>query len=131
MDEQTFVLEICSLLDDEWNMRRALEKKLPSLKWEEGDSSWGKVRVWGKNAQFHVRIYRYEPPGTFRLTIAIGQGVENVEQAYKDLRDAVLQALDGSICEAPEPQPAPDAERLTAREIAPGRKRLAEAIGED
>ncbi len=83
---------------DEWVMKNLLQAKLPFLKWEEGDSSWDKIRVWGQDAQTMIRVYRYESPGPFKLTIALEQqeGSE-IEQSYLELRDKVLSALDGSL----------------------------------
>jgi hypothetical protein len=101
-----FECRICSPLSDEHAIRLALEKKLPLMQWDEGDSSWDKVRVSGNNAQASITVYRYESPGPFQLTIVLEKGtVANLEQTYHELRGQVLEALHGSLQQRLTPQP--------------------------
>jgi hypothetical protein len=90
----SFECRICCPLPDESAIRTALEKGLPSLLWEEGDSSWDKIRVSGTGADVTVGIYRYESPGPFRLTIALQKGGD-----LEEWRDRVLAALKGRVWE--------------------------------
>jgi hypothetical protein len=83
----------------------ALERKLPVLRWQEGDSSWDKVRVWGKGPGTSVTVFRYESPGPFRLTIELERQEADFEHAFKELRDEVVEALNGWIWKPLEPQP--------------------------
>lgn len=82
-----------------------LQKALPSLQWGEGDSSWDKVRVWGQSPAATVRVYRYESPGPFRLTIRLAPEAADVEEEYRAIRDKVLLALDAKVWKPLEPQP--------------------------
>ena len=76
------------------------------MQWEEGDSSYDKVRVWGESPRATIRVYRYESPGPFELTIVVQRsGDEDVEQVYRALRDKVLTALNASVWKRLEPQP--------------------------
>ena len=99
MKQKIFKCRICSPLDSDAGIRSTLETKLPFMQWHEGDSSWDKVRVSGKDPRSTVTIYRYESPGPFQLTIAFDQRdeQEDLERAYRDLRDQVLEALDGKV----------------------------------
>jgi hypothetical protein len=76
------------------------------MQWDEGDSSWDKVRVSGKSPRSTVTIYRYESPGPFQLTIAFQKQdeEEDLEHAYRELRDQVLDALEGRIWKPLQPQ---------------------------
>ncbi len=98
MKEQEFRCRICIPIDDEHDIFTRLQKALPALRWSEGDSSWDKIRVWGETTDVMVRVYRYESPGPFDLTIRIrtpeGDGAES---EYHALRDKVLGALDASV----------------------------------
>jgi len=69
------------------------------MQWEEGDSYWDKIRVWGEGPDAEIRIYRYESPGPFALTITIkAEEGADAETAYLSLRDKVLHALSGRVC---------------------------------
>ncbi len=85
--------------DDEFAMANCLAAAVPELKWDEGDSSWDKVRVWGESregaASPHVRVSRYEAPGPFELFVR----AEN-EEACLALRDRVITALGGRLHKA-------------------------------
>jgi hypothetical protein len=106
MQEQVFKCRICLPTEDESNIRHALEKALPSMRWHEGDSSWDKVRVWGEGPDATVRIYRYEGPGPFDLTVTLKtpEGTD-AEQACLALRDRVVLALRGKVWKPLAPQP--------------------------
>src|SRR5262245_10071499 len=67
--EQTFECRICLPSDDDSAIRFALQKAFPSMHWEEGDCVWDKVHVWGQGPDATIRVYRYESPGPFDLTI--------------------------------------------------------------
>ena len=106
MTERKFECRICFDPDDESHVRHVLRRELPSLKWEQGDGSWDKIRVWGVSPEAHVRIYRYEPPGPFSMTITIfSAGSENTEEAYLALRDEVIRALGARLWKPLEAQP--------------------------
>ncbi len=96
---------ICSPLSDEWDIKLALERKLPLLRWQEGDSSWDKVRVWGEGSETSITVYRYESPGPFQLTIDLERQEADCERASQELRDQVVEALNGWIWKPLEPQP--------------------------
>ena len=82
--------------DDESYIQRLLSKALPAFEWEEGDSSWDKVRVWGASGDVRVWIYRYESPGPFRLTVRLPASV-GTEQKYRELRDQLLASLGAEL----------------------------------
>lgn len=98
MKEQEFRCRLCIPLEDEDDIFTRLRTALPVLRWSEGDSSWDKIRVWGETTDVMVRVYRYESPGPFDLTICIqtpaGAGAE---KEYHALRDKVLVALNASV----------------------------------
>ncbi len=77
------------------------------MQWDQGDSSWDKVRVSGKSPRSTVTIYRYESPGPFQLTMVFQQQEEeeDLEYASRELRDQVLDALRGRIWKPLQPQP--------------------------
>src|SRR5262249_23814721 len=95
--EPSFECLIDIPLDEESHIYYTLVEKLPSMQWEEGDSSWDKVRVWATGGRTRIRIFRYEGPGPFRLTITFQQPEPNVDQAYLALRDRLLEALDATL----------------------------------
>jgi hypothetical protein len=106
MKEQEFRCRLCIPLDDEHGIFTRLRTALPALRWGEGDSSWDKIRVWGEAADVMVRVYRYESPGPFDLTIRIGTpGGVGAEREYHALRDKVLVALNASVWKPLVPQP--------------------------
>ena len=90
---QILECRICSPLSDEWDIKLALERKLPLLRWQEGDSSWDKVRVWSKCPETSITVYRYESPGPFQLTIDLERQEGDFEHDSRELRDQVLEAL--------------------------------------
>jgi hypothetical protein len=106
LKQKVFECRICSPLSSESAIRSTLEIKLPFMRWDEGDSSWDKVRVSGKNPRSTVTIYRYESPGPFQLTIVFQQHEEeeDLEDAYRELRDQVLKALEGRMWKPLQPQ---------------------------
>jgi hypothetical protein len=106
MPAQEFKCRICLAESDESPIRHALEKALPSMQWHGGDSSWDKVRVWGEGPDANIRIYRYEGPGPFELTITLKtlEGTD-ARQAYVALRQEVVLALHGQVWIPLEPQP--------------------------
>jgi hypothetical protein len=87
-------------------IRSKLEKALPSLQWEEGDSSWDKIRVWGTSPDTFISVFRYEGPGPFKLRIRVPtlEGIDT-EQTYIALREKVLTAINANIWKPLEPQP--------------------------
>jgi hypothetical protein len=88
---------IRSGLDDEGKIRDALERKLPELVWEDGDSYWDKVRVWGTGEGVKVRVYRYESPGPFALTVTVeADGAGEADRKLAAMRNAVAAALGAS-----------------------------------
>lgn len=105
MKERKFECRICIPASSESAIRRALEKALPSMQWEEGDSSWDKIKVWGEGRDAQIGVSRYEGPGPFNLRIFIraleGAGAE---KAYLALRDTVLRALKGRVWKPLTPQ---------------------------
>jgi hypothetical protein len=104
--KQTIECRICLATSSESRIRRALEKALPSMQWEEGDSSWDKIRVWGEGPDATIGVYRYEGPGPFNLRITLNapKGAD-AEKAYLAMRDRVLLALNGRVWKPLEPQP--------------------------
>ena len=104
--ERKFECRICISDSSESAISLALEKALPAMQWEEGDSVWDKIRVWGKGPDATVRIYRYESPGPFNLTIILEtpEGTD-AEEAYLALRGRVLRALNATVWKPLEPQP--------------------------
>jgi hypothetical protein len=78
-----------------------LRRASPALRWQTGDSSWDKIRVWGQAAGVFVRVYRYEEPGPFDLTVRLRtpEGAD-AESRYHALRDTVLVALRGTMLDA-------------------------------
>src|SRR5438105_3424055 len=102
MPEQVFQCRVCLPTDSETAILGALEEAFPSMQWAEGDSSWDKVRVWGEDRDRKIRIYRYESPGPFLLTITLNSGGEAESLA---LRSEVLAALGGVVWKPLEPQP--------------------------
>src|SRR5438876_478421 len=106
MPEQVFTCRVCLPTDSESSIRMALEKAFPAMQWDEGDSFWDKVRVWGKDADRSIQIYRYESPGPFSLTITfMRQSSSNAEIEWVTFRGAVLAALHGTLWKPLEPQP--------------------------
>jgi hypothetical protein len=94
-----FKCRISTDLDDEFEIMKKLAKALPELRWDEGDSSWDKVRVWGEGADTWVRVYRYESPGPFELTVRLPiEGATPVEDRYEAIREKVLAALQATVC---------------------------------
>jgi hypothetical protein len=94
-----FKCQICTELDDEFEIMKQLMKALPALRWDEGDSSWDKVRVWGEGADAWVRVYRYESPGSFDLTVRLPiEGAIAIEARYEAIREKVLAALQATVC---------------------------------
>jgi hypothetical protein len=81
-------------LDDEDFISGALRKAFPALKWEAGDSSWDKIKVWGESSQFWVSVYRYEEPGPFRLRIQLKTpDAASDQEDFRAIRETVLAAL--------------------------------------
>lgn len=106
MKKQKFECRICVPSSSESNIRRALERALPSMRWEEGDSSWDKINVWGEGPRAAIGVSRYEKPGPFDLTIIIkAPKGRDSEKAYLALREKVLRALQGQVWKPLEPQP--------------------------
>jgi len=103
--DREFDCLICTSHDDESVIMTRLQEALPSLQWGEGDSSWDKVRVWGHSPAATVKVYRYESPGPFKLTISLAPKAADVEEEYRAVRDKVLVALDAKVWKALEPQP--------------------------
>jgi len=105
--ERAFQCAIC-MNSSESVIRARLEETFPSLQWNEGDSSWDKVRVWGTSEEglvAWIRVYRYEEPGPFQLTVQLrASSCSNVEEAYHDLREQILQALGAELWKPLEPQ---------------------------
>jgi hypothetical protein len=99
---QVFECRVCLALDDESAIWSALQKAFPAIEWSESDSSWDKIRVTGKGKDWTVRIYRYESPGPFLLTITLARGGEAECAA---LRAQMLSVLGGVIWKPLEPQP--------------------------
>lgn len=94
-----FKCQISTGLEDEFEIMNKLMKALPALRWNEGDSSWDKVRVWGEDADTWVRVYRYESPGPFDLTVRLAiEGATPVEQRHEAIREKVLAALHATVC---------------------------------
>lgn len=106
MKKREFKCRVCLAASSESAIRLALEKALPSMQWEEGDSSWDKIRVWGEGPDATIGVYRYEGPGPFNLTIILKapEGTD-AEKAYLAMRDRVLLALNGRVWKPLEPQP--------------------------
>lgn len=101
-----FKCRICIPLDDEHTIFTRLREALPALRWGEGDSSWDKIRVWGESTDVMVRVYRYESPGPFDLTLRFRTlAGASAEREYRALRDQVLAALSASLWKPLEPQP--------------------------
>src|SRR5215470_17118632 len=100
MSEQVFECRVCLPLDDESEISRTLARAFPVMTWVEGDSSWDKVRVIGQSAERTIRIYRYESPGPFLLTITLASGGED---EWAALRSEVLSALAGRVWKPLEP----------------------------
>jgi hypothetical protein len=100
--EREFGCRISIRLEDEDDICRKLRKALPALKWQTGDSEWDKIRVWGETADVFVRVYRYEEPGLFLLTVRLKTpDAASAEREYHVLRDTVLLALEATVL--PEP----------------------------
>ncbi len=101
MKELEFECKICGFVESESFIRRSLEKAFPSLLWEEGDSSWDKIRVWGESQKgkiAFIRVYRYEAPGAFELTIILRTPDDRSGgQLYHAVRRRVLRALDARL----------------------------------
>jgi len=98
--EREFECRISIRLEDEDDICRKLRKALPALKWQTGDSAWDKIRVWGQTADVFVRVYRYEEPGPFLLTVRLRrQESVSAESEYHALRGTVLVALDATLQE--------------------------------
>jgi hypothetical protein len=93
-----FKCRISTELDDEFEIMKKLMKTLPAWHWEEGDSSWDKVRVWGEGADAWVRVYRYESPGPFDLTVRLPvAGASAIEERYEAIREKVLETLQATV----------------------------------
>ncbi len=75
------------------------------MQWEEGDSSWDKVKVFGEGPEAMIAVTRYEGPGPFNLRIVLkapkGAGAK---KACPALRDRVLRALKGRVWQPLKPQ---------------------------
>jgi hypothetical protein len=87
----------CQILmdwDSESDILAGLKEAFPDLQWQEGDSSWDKVRVWGESGDAHIRVYRYESPGPFDLTIRI-PGAD--DDQFVAMRDKVLATLGATV----------------------------------
>jgi hypothetical protein len=85
-------------LDDEDFISGALRKAFPSLQWQEGDSSWDKIRVWGEGPDLFVSIYRYEGPGLFRLRIRfLPANPNDPREEFYALREKVCVALRATL----------------------------------
>ena len=92
--ERKFECEIDIPLADESDIRQRLQRAFPSMKWEEGDSSWDKIRVWGENPELFIGVYRYESPGSFRLRIYLRTPeTSSGDGEHLAIRDKVLLAL--------------------------------------
>jgi hypothetical protein len=102
MNERQLHRRICSPFTDESEIRRALDKKLPIFRWNEGDSSWDKVHVWGENPEATISIYRYESPGPFDLKIA---AQNEAPYTCDRLLNLILEALQASEWKPLQPQP--------------------------
>lgn len=98
--ERRFEYRVSSNISSESLIRRALERAFPEMAWEEGDSAWDKIRVSARNRQFAIRVYRYEEPGPFELTITLyGQpNGDKAELMQARVRDKVLIALNARLC---------------------------------
>jgi hypothetical protein len=101
-----FKCRICIPDPDESAIRAKLQQALPSFQWQEGDSSWDKIRVWTESPIAVISIYRYESPGPFELSIRMPtpDGAESEEQS-RVVRDKLLAALGAKIWKPLEPQP--------------------------
>jgi hypothetical protein len=96
--EREFECRISIRLEDEDDICRKLRKALPALQWQTGDSEWDKIRVWGETADVFVRVYRYEEPGPFLLTVRLRTpDAGSAEGEYHALRDTVLGALEATL----------------------------------
>jgi hypothetical protein len=100
MPEQEFRSQI-SLDLGESTICRLLAGEFPSLHWEEGDSSWDKFRVWGISSEGEIaliRVYRYESPGPFDLTVRLRlPDGSNAVAAHNAIRGRVLKVLDATL----------------------------------
>jgi hypothetical protein len=104
--ERELEWRICTPYGSESDIRTRLQSALPALRWSEGDSSWDKVRVWGESPDLKVRVYRYESPGPFDLSIWLRTpGRAGAGQEYYAIRGQVLAALKASVWKPLEPQP--------------------------
>ena len=99
MSAHQLTCRICIPVQDESAIRDALAKAIPALQWEEGDSSYDKIRVWGASGGVTVRIYRYESPGPFQLTVAAASPAVSLA-----LHDQVLEALHATVWKPLEPR---------------------------
>jgi hypothetical protein len=104
-NDREFECLICTCLDDESVIMTRLQEALPSFHWGEGDSTWDKVRVWGHSPAATVKVYRYESPGPFKLTIRLAPEAADVDEEYRSIRDKVLVALEAKVWKPLEPQP--------------------------
>lgn len=97
LHEHTFVCQIRFAEMDEGEIRSALERALPEMLWEEGDSVWDKILVSGQSVVASVRVFRYEDPGPFELkiTLRLPEGAD-AQQASFALRARVLRALNAT-----------------------------------
>jgi hypothetical protein len=100
MSAHELTIRICIPAREESAVRDALAQALPELQWEEGDSSYDKIRVWGAARDVAIRLYRYESPGPFQLTVTAASPSESLA-----LRDRVLEALHATLWKPLEPQP--------------------------
>ncbi len=105
MKKREFECRIC-IGSSESAIRQALKRALPSMRWEEGDSSWDKINVSGDGQNALIVVHRYEEPGPFTLSITIKTpGGASAKKAYLALRDKVLQALRAKVWEPLKAQP--------------------------
>jgi hypothetical protein len=96
--EREFECQISIRIEIEDDICDKLRDALPAWKWQTGDSEWDKIRVWGQTADVFVRVYRYEEPGPFLLTVRLRRPEgSNAENEYHALRDMVLVALDATL----------------------------------
>jgi hypothetical protein len=89
-----FRCQILMDLDSEVDIRGKLREAFPDIRWQEGDSSWEKVRVWGESGDAHIRVYRHESPGPFELMIRLPTADDD---RFVAMRDRVLAALKATV----------------------------------
>ena len=102
--EDKFESRICLGGDaSQSDILEVLRRAFPVMEWSEGDSSWDKIRVSGKSPSASIRVFRYESPGPFSLTITVQS--PDPGQVFLSLRDRVLGALHATVWKPLEPQP--------------------------